>query len=239
MWSLLKMKIFLLSAAAAVSVAMLAPASAQTADPAPGAPAHRVHTMQPVTRAVFLQRVQKHFARLDANHDGFVTQDEVEASAQAMRARMSQGMAQHAAKMFDRLDANHDGVVTQAEFSAAMANRPQVANSHRAAASWDRLAARFDANHDGQISRAEFDAVRAQHEQQMADGGKPQMHRAGFAAQMFAKADLNHDGRVSMQEATQAAQQWFDSADANHDGTLSPDEMRAMHKAMRPARQRS
>jgi Ca2+-binding EF-hand superfamily protein len=183
--------------------------------------------------------VQKHFARLDANHDGFVTQDEVEASAQAMHARMSQGMAQHAAKMFDRLDANHDGVVTQAEFDAAMANRPQAADSHRHAPTWDRLAARFDTNHDGQISRAEFDAVRAQHEQQMASGGEAHMHRAGFAAQMFAKADLNHDGRVSMQEATQAAQQWFDSADANHDGTLSPDEMRAMHKAMRPAGQRS
>jgi Ca2+-binding EF-hand superfamily protein len=198
-----------------------------------------MHAMQPITRAVFLQRVQKHFARLDANHDGFITQDEAEASAQAMRARMSQGMAQHAAKMFDRLDANHDGVITQAEFDAAMANRPQATDSRRHAPSWDRLATRFDSNHDGQISRAEFDAVRSQHEQQMADGGKPDMHRAGFAQQMFAKADLNHDGRVSLQEATQAALQHFDAADANHDGTLSPDEMRAMHKAMRPVGQHS
>ena len=69
----------------------------------------------------------------------------------------------------------------------------------------------------------------------MADSGKSHMHHAGFEAQMFAKAELNHDGRVSLQEATQAAQLMFDSADVNHDGTPSPDEMRAMHKVMRPA----
>jgi Ca2+-binding EF-hand superfamily protein len=236
---LIEMKTFLLAAAALLTLATFAPAAAQTPAPATDASAHHMHMMQPVTRAAFLQRVQKHFARVDANHDGFVTQDELEASAQAMRARMSQGMAQHAAKMFDRLDTNHDGVVTQAEFDAVMAKSPHAADSRRHAPTWDRLASRFDTNHDGQISRAEFDAVRAQREQQMASGGGAHMHRAGFAAQMFAKADLNHDGRVSMQEATQAAQQWFDSADANHDGTLSPDEMRAMHKAMRPAAQRS
>jgi Ca2+-binding EF-hand superfamily protein len=235
----IEMKMFLLSATAALAAAAFAPAVAQTAAPAPETPVHHMHMMQPVTRAAFLQRVQKHFARLDANHDGFVTQDEVEASAEAIHARMSQGMAQHAAKMFDRIDANHDGIITQAEFNAAMANRPQAANSHRGPPNWERLAARFDSNHDGQISRAEFDAVRAQHDQQMADSGKEHMHHAGFTAQMFAKADLNHDGRVSLQEASQAAQQWFDSADANHDGTLSPDEMRAMHKAMRPAGQHS
>jgi Ca2+-binding EF-hand superfamily protein len=238
MWSLSKMKMVLLSAATMVAAAAFVPAIAQTSAPAPEAAAHHVRMMQPITRAAFLQKTQKHFARLDANHDGFVTQDEVETAAQTMRARMSQGMTQHAAKMFDRLDTNHDGVITQAEFITAMANRPQASGSSRHAPNWDRLAARFDSNHDGQISRAEFDTARAQHQQQMADGGE-HMHRAGFAAQMFAKADLNHDGRVSLQEANEAAQQWFDSADANHDGTLSPDEMRAMHKAMRPAGQHS
>ena len=233
------MKMFLLSATAGIAAAAFAPAIAQTAAPAPEASINHMPMMQPITRAAFLQKVQKHFAHLDANHDGFVTQDELEASAQAMRARMSQGIAQHSAKIFDRLDANHDGVITKAEFDAAMANRPQTADSNRRAPNWDRLATRFDSNHDGQISRAEFDAVRAQHEQQMAKDGKPHMHGAGLASQMFAKADLNHDGRVSLQEATQTAQQWFDSADSNHDGTLSPDELRVMHKAMHPAGQRS
>jgi Ca2+-binding EF-hand superfamily protein len=239
MWSLSKMKTLILSVTALMAASAFAPATAQTAAPASQPPEHHMRVMQPVARAAFLQKVQKHFARLDANHDGFVTQDEFEASAQAMRARMTQAMAQHAGKMFDRMDANHDGVITQAEFNAAIASRTQGGQSRGHVPSWDRLAARLDSNHDGQISRAEFDAARAQHEQQMADSGKGQMHRAGFAAQMFAKADLNHDGRVSLQEATQAAQQWFDAADANHDGTLSPDEMRAMHKAMRPAGQHS
>ena len=228
------MKTFLLSATALMATAAFAPATAQTAGPAADPRAHHMRVMQPVTRAAFLQTVQKHFARVDANHDGFVTQGELEASAQAMRARMSEGMAQHADKMFDRLDANHDGVVTEAEFNGALINRPEAASSHRHAPTWDRLAARFDTNRDGHISRAEFNAARAQHQQQMAENGKSQVHRAGFARQMFGKADLNHDGRVSLQEATQAAQQMFDSADSNHDGRLSPDEMRAMHRGMRP-----
>lgn len=230
------MKTMFLAAAAAIAVAAFVPALAQTAAPT-AAPAHHLRTKKPVTRAAFVQRVKKLFARLDTNHDGFVTQDEIQASAQAMRARMGHGIGNHGSKMFDRLDLNHDGVVTQAEFNAAAASRPQRTGSHRAAPTWERFAARFDANHDGQVTRAEFDAGHTQ--RHMADGGKPHPHRAGFAAQLFAMADLNHDGRVSLQEAIQAAQNWFDTADTNHDGVLSPDEMRAMHKGMHVAKKRS
>lgn len=230
------MKRVFLSAVAAVALAGFAPALAQTvtapAGPAPAA--HPVRTMKPISRAAFVQRVQKLFARLDANHDGFVTQDELQASAQAMHARMEQGAAQRGSKLFDRLDANHDGVVTEAEFNAAMARRSQQPSAPHQAPTWARLAARFDTNHDGQISRAEFDAVRARHEQKMAQDGKPRLHRAGFITHMFAMADLNRDGRVSRQEATQAAQRWFDAADTNHDGVLTPDEMRAAHQRMHP-----
>jgi Ca2+-binding EF-hand superfamily protein len=234
------MKNFLLSAVAAVAVAISAPALAQAAPTAtPSTPAaHHMRMMKPITRAAFQQRVQKLFARLDTNHDGFVTQDEVQASAEAMHARMATATAQRGSKLFDRLDANHDGVVTQAEFNAALANRAAPAGSHRPAPTWERFAARFDANHDGQVTRAEIDAVRAQHGQQVAENGKPNLHRAGFAQQMFAMADLNHDGRVSLQEANQAALQHFDAADTNHDGILSPDEMRAMHQRMRPQARR-
>ena len=230
------MKTFLFSATAAFAAAAFAPASAQTAAspaaPVPSAPARHMRMMKPVTRAAFVQKAQKLFARLDANHDGFVTQDEVQASSQKMRDMMTQRMGNGGSKMFDRLDANRDGVVTQAEFDSAMANRPQRAGSHRPAPTWERFAARFDSNHDGQISRAEFESGHAQ--RHMAENGKPHPHRAGFAAQMFAMADVNHDGRVSLQEAIQTAQNWFDTADSNHDGVLSPDEMRAMHKGMHP-----
>jgi Ca2+-binding EF-hand superfamily protein len=233
------MKMFFLSAATAIAVAGFAPALAQTAAvpaaPVPAAPGRHMHNMKPVTRAAFLQRVQKQFARLDSNRDGFLTQDEAQAAAQAMRSRMEQGMAQRSSRLFDRLDTNNDGEITQAEFNAATANRPQqAANASHRTPSWDRLAARFDTNHDGQITRVEFDAARAAHGQRTADTGKPRLHRAGFAAQMFATADLNHDGRVSLQEATQAASQRFDAADTNHDGVLTPDEMRAIHQFMHP-----
>lgn len=200
------MKTLLLAAATAIATVGFAPALAQTAA-APAAPAmapraHHVRARKPITRAAFAQKVQKLFARLDTNHDGFVTQDEVQAAAQAMHARMAPGVGQRGSKMFDRLDGNRDGVITQAEFNAAMANRPQRAGSHRGAPTWGRFAARFDTDHDGQVTRAEFDAVRAQ---RTADNGKSHLHRAGFAAQMFALADVNHDGRVSLQEATEAA----------------------------------
>lgn len=235
------MKVFLLSAVATLAVAASASALAQAAAPAaPAAPAtHQMRMTKPVTRAAFQRKVQTLFARVDSNHDGFVTEEEVQASAQAMRARMEQGMAQHGAKLFDRLDANHDGVVTRAEFDAAVASRPVRAGSNRPAPTWERFAARFDANHDGQVTRAEIDAVRAQHEQQTAENGKSHLHRPGFAQQMFAMADLNHDGKVTLQEANQAALQRFDAADTNRDGVLSPDEMRAMHKSMHPEAKRS
>ena len=218
------MKRFFLSPVAVAAALGFAPALAQTAIDAPGA---HMRMAKPLTRAEFVEKVQKHFARFDTNHDGFVTPDEVQASAQSIDARMKE----RGSKMFDRLDVDHDGIVNKSDFDAAMANRQQRAGSHRHVPTWDRFAARFDTNHDGEISRAEFDAARAQ---RMAQSGKPYLHSAGFEAKMFAFADLNHDGRVSLQEAQQAAQQWFDAADTNHDGILSPDEMRAMHKRMHP-----
>jgi Ca2+-binding EF-hand superfamily protein len=226
------MKSLLLSAVALAAAAGIAPALAQTA-PAGG---QQPMQMKTITRAEVTQRVQERFAKLDANHDGFITRDEAQAAAQIMHARMEQRMEKRGDSFFDRLDANHDGVVTKAEVDAAFAARA-AKNSGHAAPGWDRFAARFDTNHDGVISRAEFDAARAQHGQAMAENGEHpggMRHMAGFSGRMFDMADLNHDGKVSLQEATQAALQHFDAADANHDGVLTPDEMRAAHQRNHP-----
>ena len=95
------------------------------------------------------KHVTELFARLDINHDGFVTKEELEAFHQkfAGMARTGQDMAERARGMaemgramaerysdrdmpmadrgaiFDRLDTDHDGAISRAEFMAA---RPDV-----------------------------------------------------------------------------------------------------------------
>lgn len=201
------MKMLLMSAVAAVAAAGIAPALAQVpAPPSAAAPHHRMRMMKPITRAEVVQMVQARFARIDANHDGFITRDEEQGAMQAMHAKMQQRMAKRADGFFDRLDTNHDGVISRAEFDAARAAREQ------------RMA-QAGGVHGGMAG--------------MHHAGFAPMH-GGFGGRMFDMADANHDGRVSLQEATEAALRHFDSMDTNHDGVVTPDEMRAAHQRIHP-----
>jgi len=204
----------------ALLAAGAAPALAQPAPAAPQGPAaglQRGHMSRPVTRADVQARVQRMFARVDTNRDGFVTRDEIEAAralrgngnGRGLRARGFAGRgaaqrdpARRGERLFARLDGNHDGVVTRAEFDAAMAARQQ------------RVAARGPMG-EGMRGRARF--------------GRAGF--GGFRGQMFDRMDLNHDGRVSVQEATAFALQAFDRADANRDGVVTPEERRAARAA--------
>ncbi len=193
------MKTFMIAGAAA---ALLGGASV-VAQPAPQAAAPAQ------TRASVQARVAEHFARIDTNRDGFVTQ----AEAQAVPAdRVKQSGQRTAARaqgnpgaMFDRLDTNRDGAITRAEFDAMHAQRQQ------------RRAAR-DTDGDGRP-----DARRM--------GGGHRM--AGLGGRMFVMADVNRDSRVSLQEATDAALQRFDKVDANRDGQITPDERQQMRAQRR------
>jgi hypothetical protein len=77
----------------------------------------------PITRQQAIARVDEMFARLDANHDGRVTPDEMG----GMRGRRGMGAGEHRAAgagdmrqhMFDRIDANHDGMISREEFAQA------------------------------------------------------------------------------------------------------------------------
>ena len=87
------------------------------------------------SEAAALPRLAAHFDAIDANHDGQVTFDELQAYHQAQRAAHGKALGkallgpngqvtrdeflQKAGARFDRMDANHDGVVTADEMHAA------------------------------------------------------------------------------------------------------------------------
>jgi Ca2+-binding EF-hand superfamily protein len=193
------MKTLLICGAAAAAL-VTATAIAQ----APQAPAPIARNV--LTRAEVQGRVSRHFAKLDANRDGFVTKAEADAmNAQRMQKRSAK-RAERRSTRFDRIDANHDGSISHAEFAAKQARHQQ------------RVAAR-DRNGDGRPDR-----------------GMRRMNRGiggGFGGRMFAMADVNHDARISMEEATAVALRHFDMADGNRDGQVSRDERRHMRQQMR------
>jgi hypothetical protein len=134
------MKSILLSglACAAVTVATAAFAQADAPVPppasaAPTSPSVRIHSDRTQTRADVQAHVQRMFAELDTNRDGFITREEVSAARDKMMTHMQartakgwdmeHGPTPDRAAMFDKLDANHDGVITRQEYVSA---QPQV-----------------------------------------------------------------------------------------------------------------
>jgi Ca2+-binding EF-hand superfamily protein len=225
---------FLAAGAATGALLFGTAAIGQAAKPAPVTPgSHR--SMQPETRAQMQARVQAIFARLDANRDGFITKDELN----ALEAQRAQKMEQRAerfdpSKMFDRLDLNHDGKITVAEAQAAHSQHAQAKGGEPVkaqATGFSGLFARADANKDGVVTRDEFNAMGQQIKARME---KASVARGSMATRMFDRADANHDGRVSLQEMQNVALTQFDRIDTNHDGTISPQERqqaRALFKA--------
>jgi Ca2+-binding EF-hand superfamily protein len=229
---------FLLCGAAAAAAFAIAPATAQTAQSGQAAPrAHKA--MKVETRTDAQAQVAKHFALIDANHDGFVNKAEVDALIAQREAKIQQ-RADHfdPSKIFARLDTNNDGKITQAEAEAvrnariaAKGGKPAKANG----AAFGGLFAKADANKDGAITRAEFDSAAAQMHARMEQAGM----KHGGSGQMFETADANKDGRVSLTEVQQAALQHFDRADLNHDGTLTPEERKQSRQLLRGQRKPS
>jgi len=228
------MKKFLLGGVAAAVLTTVAVAQAPA--PAPAAKVAKVHT-----RAEVAAKVQQHFARIDANHDGAITQ----AEAQALTAKRGERIANRAdrqgrpdpTQFFTRLDANKDGQVTRAEFDAVRAARAQAqAPAPQRAQRGEQMFARLDTDRNGAISRAEFDAGRQLRGQRMEHRGERLQRRGAnggrFGGQMFGMADANKDGRVTLQEAQAAALRHFDMVDANHDGQITPQERQQMRGHM-------
>jgi EF hand domain-containing protein len=175
---------------AIAAIAGATAALAQTAQPAPVAspPQHSPspYFAKPESRADVAQHVQRMFARLDTNHDGFITKDEVAAVQAQFQAKMQQRAetrGQDRASAFDRIDTNHDGVISREEFAAAKPGYMGMRHAGFGRGFGERMFDQADANHDGRVSLAEAQALALQH---------------------FDQADLNHDGIVTPDERRQA-----------------------------------
>ncbi|HET7317209.1 MAG TPA: hypothetical protein VFI88_07280 [Sphingomicrobium sp.] len=219
---------FLISAAAVAALAAGVPTLAQTKP----APAQHPKAAKATTRAEMTQKVQQHFAKVDANHDGFVTKAEAETAGDAVHDRVEKRLDKRGEALFGRLDTNKNGSVTKAEAEAVFAaHKPKPGNKARKP-DWDRFAARIDTNKDGAISRAEFEAVQTKRANRVADV----MEHRGMASRMLKTADTNKDGKLSLAEATASAAADFSRLDTNRDGKLTSDEIRAARKAARAAK---
>jgi len=173
------------AAAAAIFVSGAAVA-AQSAPTAPKPKAARfARFAQPATRAEVQARTAAMFARLDTNHDGSITRDELTA-VEARREQKAEARAQRfdPAKAFDRLDLNHDGKITAEEVAAAHARHARSASgrTQTQAAGFHGLYARADVNKDNVITRAEFDAVGQQLKARMEHAS---VARGGTAVRML------------------------------------------------------
>ena len=189
----------LLSGAALIAAATAGIAIAQGPGP------ERRGTEGDITRQQVIAHVDEMFARLDADHDGRVTPEEMRAAGAHRRDEMRQ-------HMFDRLDANHDGMISREEFDRAhaMAGGP---------------GGPMPMDHMGPPPMGPGGP---------GGPGMGGMGRMGGMRGMGGMREmLAANGRVTLEQMRARALEHFDRADTNHDGTLTADERRAAHARMR------
>ncbi len=204
--------------------------------------------MKTETRDEVVGHVREMFGELDANRDGFVTREEVDAAHHKMagefREKFAKGLAMRSdlpkpdrGAMFDRLDTNKDGMISREEF---MAGHSEIREQHVYVMHNGEAPEEMGASHVPGTPEGPTRVTILQDGQPPVEvGGAPgqpkvkvmRMHGMGMGmhGKMFETADANHDGKVSLKEMTAAALQHFDAADANHDGKLTPEEWMQMH----------
>ena len=127
---------------------------------------------QPISRTVYMSRIDKAFGEIDTNKDGYASRAEIEAAeAKALEARKAQLLKQREAA-FRQMDKNNDGMLSLAEFNAAVAAQSPKADA-------TPMLNRLDGNKDGKISMVEY---------------------RGPASSQFDKLDTNKDGVLSVEE---------------------------------------
>ncbi len=218
----------LLIGAAVAAIAAAAVAQAPTApQPAPHANHHGMMMDQVQTRDQVVAMAREHFARMDANRDGFITEDEMKGMRGARagksgqwnerkgkRFAMREGAMADPTAAFDRLDANKDGMISRDEFAKAREMRIERSVEMRGA------------------------APQAEGRRGEGRGGRHMMRMGGMGGHgaMMKMADANNDGKVSLAEMQTAAVRHFDMMDTNRDGKLTPEERRGAMQKMHEMR---
>ncbi|HEX6376758.1 MAG TPA: EF-hand domain-containing protein [Allosphingosinicella sp.] len=168
----------ILLAGAAVAALATMPAAAHPGDGTGGRQAG------PQTRAAVETQVRTRFARADANRDGFITQEEVRAGAQARRGERRE-------RLFERLDADRNGAISRAEFDA----RPALRGDRG-----ERRGQRF-ARRGGRGGMAGRFGGRAFAAMDLDRDGRVALAEASRAAlARFDRIDADRDGTVNAQE---------------------------------------
>lgn len=96
------------------------------------------------TRAQAEAKVRNHFARIDANKDGYVTAEDVS----AMR-----GVAMD--KRFERMDSDRNGAISRTEFDAAHAGRAGGHHGMKMGRGGAQIMMMADADKDGRVAVTE------------------------------------------------------------------------------------
>lgn len=122
---------------------------------------HKMMAREPMTRTDVQTRVKTHFAEMDADKDGAVTEAEINAGRAAKKAERHDAM-------FTKMDTDKNGSISRAEFDTHHATRMQggrMAGEHHKgmkhggrgdmARMGGRMFAMADANKDGKVTEAE------------------------------------------------------------------------------------
>tara|TARA_R110000787_G_scaffold84077_1_gene180415 strand:+ start:637 stop:1230 length:594 start_codon:yes stop_codon:yes gene_type:complete len=160
-------KSFLIAGAAVLAIAVPAIAAHHEGGD------HAAHKMmKDMTRADVEAKVKDHFAMVDANKDGAITQDEIKARHEAMRAERKDAH-------FKKMDTNSDGSINRAEFDAAHSGMRDGKGWSRGKGDGDhkmghrghgmamkmggKMFEKADANKDGKVTLAEATSTALTH----------------------------------------------------------------------------
>lgn len=147
------------------------------------------------------------FAKLDADEDGFLTDQEMLANFELLQATMKKKAEEVAREEFDILDRDDNEKLTAAELGTDFAEYMKG-----------------DSDEDSELSFEEFLAGREKAEEARRQALRK---KATDPATMMKALDVDGDGKISKDEAQRRIKSNFDKIDTNADGLIDLEELKA------------